>query len=108
MECLCRSVSGGFRFGDTRASHFELRLGHVEGDLGGARVASREELTAYKLSALCGGGRLLLPEIVAICEDCAEKISENLSQKTRDRLDDFRRDVLDLFPDGLMIEPIVI
>jgi len=68
----------------------------------------REEMTAYKLSALCGGGRLLLPEVVAICESCAEKIAETLSKKTRDRLDDFRRDVLDLFPDGLTIDPIVV
>jgi len=68
----------------------------------------REELTAYKMSGLCGGGRLLMPEIVTICETCAERIAEKLSQKTRDRLDDFRQDVLDFFPDGLVIEPLVL
>jgi len=67
----------------------------------------RAELKSYKLSGLCGGGRLLLPEVVMICEECAETVAEQLSQKTRDRLDDFRKDVLDLFPDGLVIEPIV-
>jgi hypothetical protein len=68
----------------------------------------REELSAYQLAGLCCAGYLMTPEVMTICETCAESTQSRLSQKTRDRLDDFRRDVLDLFPDGLALEPLVL
>jgi hypothetical protein len=70
--------------------------------------AGRDEVVAYKLSGVCYRRWLIAPRMVMMCEPCAMKMQEGLSRRTRERLGDFRNDVLDLFPDELVIEPLTL
>jgi hypothetical protein len=57
---------------------------------------------------LCFDDLMVVPRVAMLCETCAEKVQENLSRKTRDRMGDFRNDVLDLCPDELSFEPFML
>lgn len=87
-------------------SQFVARI-TASGEGAACAVCGLDQIHAhsYQLGAICLGSRLLDPHILMFCESCGESLQGNLSRKTRERLDDFRRDVLDLFPDEMRPAP---
>lgn len=69
-----------------------LRKPRLKSTIDGCRVCGlpKHELPSYTIVGSCLGGDMLFWDVpVLICEPCLESITEGLSKKTRDILEDF-------------------